>query len=415
MPTHNALSVWDFTLSVARTTEDHHEIIKELEQIAKKWTFQKEDSSIEVPDVFSSNDSESSGEELSDESSDESIESDSNSTCYDSEETDFSDSDMSYDSEDSNDSQGGFIHYQGKISLMKRKRLSELVSLCKANNLYLQKAHWSPSSNNGLGSIFYVTKADTRIAGPWADNMEKEIPIPTQLKHIDKLYPYQQEIIDRSLYCWDNRTINVLYDPDGNRGKSTLVLWCKVHRILNCRLIPCILQSFQDLNQAVMSQEVGSLYFVDMPRALPKSKLQEFLAFIETLKNGYVFDTRYRFQERIFNSPTVWLFTNIQLPLEMLSSDRWKLWTIRDDNELVRWPSLEKGGAILYPVVEEKEEHYSCDDNSECDEWDSDSDNNSDTIEDEVISIKKIETAGEETLPLPVAIETELSGNTIMK
>jgi len=36
------LAVYDFTLSVAKSTEDHNMIIDELNQIAKKWVFQKE-------------------------------------------------------------------------------------------------------------------------------------------------------------------------------------------------------------------------------------------------------------------------------------------------------------------------------------------------------------------------------------
>ena len=43
----HALATWDFTLSVRKSTEDHLEIIKELNQFAKKWTFQLEDSSKE--------------------------------------------------------------------------------------------------------------------------------------------------------------------------------------------------------------------------------------------------------------------------------------------------------------------------------------------------------------------------------
>jgi len=193
-------------------------------------------------------------------------------------------------------------------------------------------------------------KLDTRVKGPWSDKDEPEIPIPKQLKHITELYPWQQEIIDRSLYCWNPRTINVLYDPTGNKGKTILTLHCKVNKILDCKIVPCILQSFMDLNQAVMSQPVGGLYFVDMPRSLPKNKMSEFMAFVETLKNGYVFDTRYKFSERIFDGPVVWLFTNIKIDKSLLSGDRWVYWTIDDDKELVLYPSMEKGQEIKYPL-----------------------------------------------------------------
>lgn len=363
--TQSALAVWDFTLSVRRSTDDHLEIIKELEQFAKKWTFQLEDSSLE-PEYNSDDDSQC--ESIASETgSDSETESDSESDCESvaTEYNDYSGDDESdYSSDCSNRSDRseydeedeGYIHWQGKISLMKRKRKCELISLLKTNDLYMQRAHFSPSSNNALGNIFYVMKLDTRVDGPWSDTDEKPIPVPVQLRNIETLYPWQQEVIDRSLYCWNPRTINVLYDPTGNKGKTILTLYCKVNRILDCKLVPCILQSFMDLNQAVMSQPVGGMYFVDMPRSLPKNKMAEFMAFVETLKNGYVFDTRYKFTERIFNSPVVWLFSNMVIDKALLSGDRWVYWTINDDKELVLYPSMEKAQEIKYPLTEDEKQ-----------------------------------------------------------
>jgi hypothetical protein len=95
--------------------------------------------------------------------------------------------------------------------------------------------------------MLYVMKLDTRIKGPWTDKDPEPIPIPRQLRHITKLFPFQQEIIDRSKYCWGgiyDRRINVVYCPEGATGKSTLALYCKVYDILNCRIIPCITNSF---------------------------------------------------------------------------------------------------------------------------------------------------------------------------
>lgn len=357
--TKTALSVWDFTLSVRKSTDDYREIVKELEQIAKKWCFQKEDSTLEPSDIEYLSDSESDEEHSehyscdddSDYSTDYSApsESDSESSCSDSE---------GVETEEEEDEDGGYIHWQGKVSLIKRKRLSELVSLCKVNGLYLSKAHWSPSSNNGLGSVFYVMKLDTRVAGPYCDTDEKEIPMPRQLAHITELRSWQKEIVDRSQYNWNARHINWLYDPTGNSGKSSLVLWCKVKKIMNCRMVPCLLSSsFLDLNASIMDQPIGNLYFVDMPRALPKSKLTEFMAFLETLKTGYVYDKRYCFRERVFSSPIVWVMANALPDKKTLSKDRLITWTIRDDDELVLYPSMEKSKeSIKYPPTAEERE-----------------------------------------------------------
>ena len=74
--------------------------------------------------------------------------------------------------------------------------------------------------------------------------IEEEIKMPWQLKHIEQLRPWQNEIINRSKYNNDTRTINILYDPTGGSGTSTLVLWCKVKQVLNRKVVPCILDDF---------------------------------------------------------------------------------------------------------------------------------------------------------------------------
>jgi len=57
-------------------------------------------------------------------------------------------------------------------------------------------------------------------------------------------------------------------------------------------------------------------------------------AAIEEIKNGYAYDDRYRFQEAMFEPPHVWVFTNTMPDTKLLSLDRWKFWTITDDNRL---------------------------------------------------------------------------------
>ena len=224
-----ALAVWDFTLSVRRSTDDHKEIMKELEQIAKKWVFQKEDGSLHETEDYCNDEDEDEQSDVFDEEDyfpdeeaddEEEVfneedyfpdEEEEHYSC-DNESDEFS-SNYSSEEEDEEEEDEGYIHYQGKISLMKRRRLNELVNLCKVNSLHLSKAHWSPSSNNGLGQVFYCMKLDTRIAGPWQDTDEPEIVMPRQLRHIKELRPWQQEICDRSQYNWNPRTINWIYDP----------------------------------------------------------------------------------------------------------------------------------------------------------------------------------------------------------
>lgn len=372
----SALAVWDFTLSVDKSTNDHTMIIDELEKIAKKWTFQREkpyeydedgnvinldtlDTTDDDSDIDDDNDDDFVDDFSSSESSSESDISD-----FDLDDIDSYDSDSSDNSELSNDSQqGSFEHWQGRISLIKKKRKTELLNLLYENDFLLANAHWRPTTNICMGDIFYVVKIDSRIDGPWDNRMAKPIPIPKQIKMITELYPYQQEIIDRAMYCWNVRNINVLYDPDGCKGKSTLATYCGCHQI--GRKIPC-LNNYLDIMQCIMSMPISKLYFIDMPRAINKYKLVEFYAGIEDIKNGFCFDTRYKYTEMYFDTPEIWIFTNKLPDVHLLSADRWVIWTLKD-NELFLWSAtgdLKKGPEIVYPEPESENEGGTLTDNS---------------------------------------------------
>jgi hypothetical protein len=371
--THNALYLWHFTLSRDKSTDDPELIRKELAVLCKKYAFQLEDSSLEpeIPADGEFSEDEYSDDEYSDDEeshddediypsendvSDEEF-SDIDINDYNSDSSFLSDYESNSDSESSDDD--GYIHWQGCFSLQKKRSLSALVKLVKSHDFMLAKAHFSPASNNSNGSFMYAMKIDTRISPKtYTDQDEAEIPMPRQLLHIKQLRSWQQEIMDRSQYNWHPRHINWLYDPTGNSGKSSLVLWCKVKRFMNCRMVPVMLNSsFLDLNAACLDQPIGQLYYIDLPRALPKKNLNEFMSFLETLKTGYVFDKRYQFRERVFSSPAIWVMSNVLPDKKMLSKDRLITWSIREDDELVLYPSLEKNmEKIKYPLTPEEKE-----------------------------------------------------------
>lgn len=378
---YNALSVYDFTLS-CKYCDDHKIICNELEQFCKKWGFQKEKGSNsgkyihENIEDFSDEDDEYESEnneddfnfddfededtnmiidgykslnsiqtmEDADETDDEY--SDENLSTIDEEGSEYSsDSSDSYDSDESVDENGEYIHFQGKISLMTRKRPNELFALLKANDFILQKAHFSPSSNNGLGEIFYekyITKCDTRIDGAWTNkNYEKEKPIPFYLRNV-KLYQWQKSLLERAKWNKSMRRISVVYCPKGNTGKSFCCNYaCCVNK--NAILVPPIMNSFLDLNQSVLSQVKNrpdpEILFIDIPRSMPKNKMNDLISFAEQAKL-YCFDTRYKYEGRYWLNPTeVIIFTNVKFfekeGSDLLSNDRWTIYKITDDRRLI--------------------------------------------------------------------------------
>lgn len=225
----------------------------------------------------------------------------------------------------------GYEHYQGRMSLIKKRRKPELITLFKSLDRAVPN-YLEPTSNPEFrsGDAFYMMKEDTKIGGAWTDK-DKPPYIPRQIREIEKLRPFQQSIVDNAKE-WDTRHINLVYCPTGNKGKSILVGWCRAYGI--GRVLPSVNDS-KDLLRMVCDMPTSTMYLFDMPRSMNKERLYGFYSAIETIKDGYAYDDRYSFKEKVFDCPNIWIFSNNLPDYNMLSMDRWKLWEIRN-NELVR-------------------------------------------------------------------------------
>ena len=154
---------------------------------------------------------------------------------------------------------------------------------------------------------------------------------------MDKLYPYQQVIWD-SAEELNSRTINYIYCPHGNNGKSTIAALCDLHK-RGLDLPPVndsekLIQSVCDILMAKKERK-PRIVFVDMPRAMDKKKLGGMYTAIEQIKKGKVYDMRYAYKDWWFDSPQVWVFGNQEPDVRLMSMDRWRIWTINDQMELV--------------------------------------------------------------------------------
>lgn len=211
--------------------------------------------------------------------------------------------------------ESGKLHFQGRLSLKTKVRHPGLI-----DNPF--KAHFSRTSNENRDNNFYVSKKETRVEGPWKDD-DKVTIIPRQVRDI-VLYEWQQEIVDR-LKIWDTRIINVVIDRDGNKGKSTLLSYIRAHGL--GRVLPSVNDS-KDMMRMVCDLETAGAYLFDMPKAMSKDKLYGFYSAIEQIKDGYAYDDRYHFKEKVFDCPQIWIFTNKEPDESLLSRDRWVYWRI---------------------------------------------------------------------------------------
>lgn len=220
----------------------------------------------------------------------------------------------------------GYEHWQGRVSLIKKRRLSEMVGK------WCIGGHISVTSAAASRTFDYVMKADTRIEGPWKDDDVVRPPMTRQLKAFVKLplRPWQNKVYNLCQYP-DDRSINVILDQIGNIGKSIFAEWLEF-RGFATEIPP--FRMMEDIMQCAMGMPVASTYLIDMPRGMKKDKLGEFYSGLEALKNGVMYDKRYSFKKRRIDRPNIFVFTNTMPCLELLSRDRWKIWEVTNDFDL---------------------------------------------------------------------------------
>lgn len=221
----------------------------------------------------------------------------------------------------------GKFHFQIRMSLAKKCRKPPFYDFCKG--------HASPTNtlaSSGDAFYDYCSKDYSRVLGPWKDSDDAPIYIPRQIREIKELYPFQKQIIELGKN-WDTRHINWLYCPTGNIGKSILCGYIRAHKL--GRVLPMI-NDYKDLMEIVMGTPTSSFYLLDMPRAIRKDKLYQLISGLETIKDGYCFDTRYSFKEKVFDCPNIWVFSNKLPDKSLLSNDRWIIWTVKD-RELITY------------------------------------------------------------------------------
>lgn len=119
----------------------------------------------------------------------------------------------------------------------------------------------------------------------------------------------------------------MIFDAVGNNGKSIFCEWLE-YNDLAFEVPPFRLM--EDLMQCCMCVPKQKAYLIDMPRAMKKDKLGEFYSGIESLKNGTMYDKRFKFKKRRIDRPQIFVFTNVLPDFELMSKDRWQVYQIED-------------------------------------------------------------------------------------
>lgn len=253
-----------------------------------------------------------------------------------------------------------YRHYQGVMSLRNKKRETELLTLLESIEVLdiLKKYGYylKPQSkaNNNIEKWTYVMKADTRISGPWTDEDKEDdinLFIPWQIKKYldyDKLRPFQKQIVDSitNMQYTDEeyRQINYIYDEKTNQGKSIISTYIEFKKL------GYDIGAIMDYDKLIGSvcniltaenNRNPKCFCFDIPKGIEKKELRGLISGIEQIKKGKVYDIRHKYKSYWFNTPQIWVFSNMLPDFMLASRDRWKIWVINDNKELEAYPKEE--------------------------------------------------------------------------
>lgn len=226
----------------------------------------------------------------------------------------------------------GYEHWQGRVITKKQFRVNEIIKIGQEE--FLRGIHWSPTTNHNKGNMTYVTKDYTRVEGPYIIGDFNKV-LTRQLREFYERQEYEwQESIRLLATSYNDRKIDIVYCEHGNNGKSIFAEALEFEGITE-EIPPYRLMD--DIFAWVFGRPKKKCYIVDMPRGMKKEKLADFYAGLEVLKNGVCYDKRYSARKIRFDRPRVIVFTNGLPMFNLMSADRWSVWAINRDKELVRY------------------------------------------------------------------------------
>lgn len=214
----------------------------------------------------------------------------------------------------------GTTHLQGVVSFENPKEFSVLKGINNA-------IHWEQCKNL-QASIKYCSKTETRIDGPWYYGLE----LPKTFK-IEKLKPWQQNVIDIIKNCKSDRFIYWFWENIGNVGKTTLAKHiCSNYNAIfvsgRASDVKCAIAKMKTKPKIVIFHYVRSQ--------------EDFVSYqaIEEIKDGIFFSGKYESQMCMFDSPLILCFSNFKPDTTEMSADRWKITEIieKEENEIIpKW------------------------------------------------------------------------------
>lgn len=197
----------------------------------------------------------------------------------------------------------GTPHLQGAIWLKKKARWTEFK--------LPKEIHWEPMRNEDASEA-YCQKSETSVGEPIIYGFPKP---KKPLKLIKNLFKWQESIEKTLLIEPDSRTINWLFDPVGNIGKTEFIkyLYNKLNgKIIvatagDCKDIACLFAKTIEKNPEFDINDDIS-FILNLPKNQNPDRIS--YTMLESIKDGMITNLKYETDTLIFNRPHIWVFAN---------------------------------------------------------------------------------------------------------
>lgn len=238
-------------------------------------------------------------------------------------------------------------HFQVAFETKDRKRQSTIINYF-SKELSIPKENITVDKMHGtwLEAVTYVTKEETRKVGD-SPKVSGNVLAPYTgqdlevLKSRDTRFPWQNKIMD--LICKDNplnvqpatdREVYWITDIHGCSGKSLFVKYLCYY---NSAIKKISFGTSNQLRSGIIDAGPAKVYVVDLPRTLGKEdSLNNVITVIEDLKSGFVVSNFHgKSRQLMCMPPHVIVFANMECPIDKLSHDRWVLYEILPNREIV--------------------------------------------------------------------------------
>ena len=240
--------------------------------------------------------------------------------------------------------QKGVHHLQSYVRVHPKQRKQTLLAKLRGFIALSEEPDLRHESANGYAAQAtrtYCMKAETRVAGPWNEDPTWKLYTGQDLAAIrTNKYLWQTTITELLTGQPDHRTINWIFDPSGNTGKT----WFIKLRIFDYHEQHMSFGTSSQLKTSLCEIGPKRAYHIDIPRSIGKDdRDRDLLSALEYLKSGMVSTSMYgKYKQMIFEPPHVICYANRLPNPYLMSLDRWRVFRIYSKHlPLVQMPTCQ--------------------------------------------------------------------------